>query len=137
MGMELGRLVEQRRHELELSRRDLAERSDVSYPYLSQIESGDRDPSLKTLGKLADALSLPVSQLASMVSPESWVASGSLPPGSDSIPRASYGESTDLYREKVLPSVRRKLQSIPPLMRLELLAELTGEAAREAVEQRD
>jgi transcriptional regulator with XRE-family HTH domain len=152
---ELGRLVEHRRHELGLSRRELAERSELSYPYISQIETGDRDPSLKTMHRLAEALELPVEQLAGLVSPESWLSSPSLdampaaagmvaaaPASAEGRSRASapsFDESVDLYREKVLPSIERRLQSIPPLMRLELLTELMRKAAREAAgdEQRD
>lgn len=132
MGMELGRLVQQRRHELNLSRKDLADRSDVSYPYVSQIETGERDPSLKTLRRLADVLETPVEQLASLVAPEDWVSS---PVAAASLPPSAYDDPVDLYREKVMPSVQRRLQSVPPLVRLQLLAELTREAAREAGEQ--
>ncbi|MCW2672986.1 MAG: hypothetical protein JWP14_1575 [Frankiales bacterium] len=138
MGLELGRLVQQRRHELELSRRDLAARSELSYPYLSQIETGDRDPSLRTMHKLAEALEVPVEQLAGMVAPDAWADTvASAPPAMPRMMRArsSYAESVDLYREKVLPSIEKRLQSVPPLIRLELLAELTREAAREASQE--
>ncbi len=30
----------------------------MSYPYVSQIETGDRDPSLRTMHKLAEALEM-------------------------------------------------------------------------------
>lgn len=129
MGIELGRLVEQRRHELGLSRRDLANGSEVSYPYVSQIETGDRDPSLRTMRKLAEVLELPVEQMASMIAPDRLVSRTLV---STRARRISYDDSIDLYRDKVLPSVERRLQSVPPLVRLELLAELTRRAAREA-----
>src|SRR5688500_12015499 len=45
VGRELGRFLEHRRHELGLSRRELAERSELPYPYVSQLETGDREPS--------------------------------------------------------------------------------------------
>jgi transcriptional regulator with XRE-family HTH domain len=141
MGLELGRLVQQRRHELELSRRDLAERAEVSYPYLSQIETGDRDPSLRTMHKLAEALAVPVEQLAGMVAPDAWASAPasavmSAPP-SRSRSTSTFDDSVELYRDKVLPSIERRLQSVPPLVRLELLAELTRRAAREAAESRE
>lgn len=128
MGVELGRLVQQRRHELGLSRRDLADRSELSYPYVSQIETGERDPSLKTMHKLAETLELPVENLASTLAPDTWASA----PASMPTARASRIESVELYREKVLPSIQRRLASVPPLVRLQLLAELTAEAAREA-----
>ena len=137
--MELGRLVQQRRHELELTRRDLSERSGVSYPYVSQIETGERDPSINTMRKLSSVLELAVEDMASLVTAESWVADslnvGSPPPPTRVRSREiSYDDSIDLYRDKVLPSIERRLQSVPPLVRLELLAELTRRAAREAAE---
>ena len=60
MSLELGRFLEQRRTELGLSRRDLAERSGLSYPYVSQLETGDRDPALKAMRQLAPVLDVPV-----------------------------------------------------------------------------
>jgi transcriptional regulator with XRE-family HTH domain len=46
-----------------LSRRDVADRSGLSYPYVSQLENGDREPSLDALGKLAAAFEVPVEDL--------------------------------------------------------------------------
>jgi transcriptional regulator with XRE-family HTH domain len=46
-----------------LSRRDVADRSGLSYPYVSQLENGDREPSLDALGKLAAAFQVPVEVL--------------------------------------------------------------------------
>lgn len=131
MGAELGRAVQQRRHELGWTRRDLAERSEVSYPYVSQIETGERDPSLRTMQRLAETLEVPVERLASLVTFEDWVTTDSTPS------RNSTGRRPEVTvsggdRDKVLASVRRRLQALPPLERLELLAELTSEAAREA-----
>lgn len=140
MSMELGRVVQQRREELGLGRRELAERSDVSYPYLSQIETGDRDPSLRVLRKLSEALEVPVEQLAGLVSPSAWLSEST--PRSESVPlrtstvtslrTGSWSESVDAYRESVLPSVERKLAKVPPLIRLQLLAELMAVATKEA-----
>ncbi len=142
MGVELGRLVQQRRHELNLSRRDLAEQSDVSYPYVSQIETGERDPSLRTMHKLAEVLDVPVEQMAALVAPEDWIASGTPPmaavrrsqASSSRPPELSFDAQVDLYRDKVLPALERRLQGVPPLVRVELLAELTRQAVREQVE---
>jgi transcriptional regulator with XRE-family HTH domain len=124
---ELGRLVEHRRHELGLTRRDLATRSELSYPYISQIETGDRDPSLRTMHKLAETLEMPVEQLAGMISAETWASQSVSAPSSPS----TFEDSLELYRAKVLPSIERKLQSVPPLLRLRLLNELTAAALEE------
>ncbi len=135
MGVELGRLVQQRRHELGLSRRELADQSETSYPYVSQIETGDRDPSLKTMRRLSEVLRVPLEEMASFVAPEAWASeSQPSPPMAVGSLQVSYDDSVELYRDKVLPSIERRLQGVPPLVRLELLAELTRRAAREAAE---
>ncbi len=69
--------------------------------------------------------------LARTVSPDSRVAASSPAPMAAAI---SYDDSADLYRDKVLPWLERKLQSAPSLVRLELSWELTRRAAREASE---
>jgi transcriptional regulator with XRE-family HTH domain len=59
----LGRAVHVRRVELGLKRRELAERARVSYPYLSQIENGAKQPSIIALARLASVLGLSLSEL--------------------------------------------------------------------------
>src|ERR1700761_6463211 len=46
-----------------LSLRDLAERSGVSAPMLSQVERGETSPTLAVAGKIASGLELTLSQL--------------------------------------------------------------------------
>ena len=130
MSSELARVVRNRRHELELSRKELAERSGVSYPYVSQIETGEREPSLRTLQKLSSALEVPVESLAGAVSPGEWIGSPSAAPLSAPPPVGR--DSPD----RVLASVERRLSVLDPVERLQVLAELTLRAAREAGEQR-
>lgn len=132
MGAELGRMVRARRDELGLSRRDLAERSAVSYPYVSQIETGDREPSLRTLMKVAGALDLPVEALASSLTPSGWTkgTTSSLP----MVGEALSMPPDDREIERVKAAVERRLQMLPPLQRLVVLADLTSRAAREAAD---
>ena len=59
----LARLLRGRREELGLSRRDVVTRTQLSYPYVSQLEGGYRAPSLGSARKLADALHLPVEEV--------------------------------------------------------------------------
>ncbi len=51
-----GYAVVLRRTMLEMKRRDLAERAELSYPYVSEIEKGTKEPSAKSLRQLAEAL---------------------------------------------------------------------------------
>jgi transcriptional regulator with XRE-family HTH domain len=62
----LGRVVELRRTALGMKRRDLAERAQLSYPYISEIENGIKEPSAKALRQVAEALDLSVAELAAL-----------------------------------------------------------------------
>lgn len=122
MGRELGRFVESRRSELGLTRRELAEASGLSYPYVSQIETGDREPSLKRLHDLAHALGVGVSQLAELLSGEAWVG-GSTRPRATAL-ASQEAPTSERVDEKALYAVERRLREVPPLERLALLNRL-------------
>jgi transcriptional regulator with XRE-family HTH domain len=49
-----------------LKRKDLAERAHLSYPYISEIENGLKEPSAKALRQVAEALELSVAELAAL-----------------------------------------------------------------------
>jgi transcriptional regulator with XRE-family HTH domain len=55
---ELGQFIRDQRERAELSMRELAKRAEISNPYLSQIERGLHEPSVRVLTSLADALNL-------------------------------------------------------------------------------
>jgi transcriptional regulator with XRE-family HTH domain len=59
----LGRVIMIRRAELRMGRRDLAIDAGISYPYLSEIENGIKEPSHKVLVGLGDALGMTSAQL--------------------------------------------------------------------------
>jgi transcriptional regulator with XRE-family HTH domain len=54
----LGRAIKVLRTEHGLTRRELAEDAEVSYPYLSEIENGKKRPSSRALLAISDALGL-------------------------------------------------------------------------------
>ncbi len=54
----LGRFIRSQRKLSDLSLRELAERTNVSNPYLSQIERGLHEPSVRLLKSIAPALNL-------------------------------------------------------------------------------
>lgn len=58
-----GKAIRRRRRELDLSQEELAERAELHRTYVSDIERGDRNPSLENVEKLAKALNLKVSEL--------------------------------------------------------------------------
>jgi transcriptional regulator with XRE-family HTH domain len=59
----LGDLIRKQRQQAELTLRDLAERANVSNPYLSQIERGLHTPSVRVLKAIAGALNLSAESL--------------------------------------------------------------------------
>jgi transcriptional regulator with XRE-family HTH domain len=60
---EVGSRIRALREAMDLSLRDLAERSGVSAPMLSQVERGDTSPTLALASKIAMGLELTLSQL--------------------------------------------------------------------------
>jgi transcriptional regulator with XRE-family HTH domain len=61
--VEVGNRIRALREAMGLSLRDLAERSGVSAPMLSQVERGETSPTLAVAGKIAAGLELSLSQL--------------------------------------------------------------------------
>jgi transcriptional regulator with XRE-family HTH domain len=59
----LGELIRTQRHQAELTLRELAARTNVSNPYLSQIERGLHEPSVRVLKAIANALNLSAESL--------------------------------------------------------------------------
>ena len=62
-GQDFGRVLKARREELGLTRRELVDASGLSYPYVSQLETGSRLPSHRSLARLARALQLEPTEL--------------------------------------------------------------------------
>jgi transcriptional regulator with XRE-family HTH domain len=71
----LGELIRTQRQQAELTLRDLAARTNVSNPYLSQLERGLHEPSVRVLKAIAGALNLSAETLL--------VQAGLLDPTSD------------------------------------------------------
>src|SRR6202008_3595240 len=59
----VGPRVKALREAMDLSLRDLAERSGVSAPMLSQVERGETSPTLQIAARIASGLELKLSQL--------------------------------------------------------------------------
>ena len=71
MSSSLGDAIEELRESAGLSQRELAERLDVDPSYLSHLEAGRREPSLKLLRRLSRAVSAPLALfLAEALLPE-------------------------------------------------------------------
>lgn len=59
----LGEFIRSQRKQAQLTLRDLSERTNVSNPYLSQIERGLHEPSVRVLRSIALALNVSVETL--------------------------------------------------------------------------
>jgi transcriptional regulator with XRE-family HTH domain len=59
----VGRAIAQRREELGLSRKEVAHLSELSYPYLSELENGTKQGSPTALSAVAEALGLAYHEL--------------------------------------------------------------------------
>jgi transcriptional regulator with XRE-family HTH domain len=75
----LGAAVKARREELELTQEQLALRSELHQRWISNVETGKRNPSYASLRRLAAALDLTTSELIARA--EQTEASGSTNPG--------------------------------------------------------
>lgn len=58
-----GKNVRAMRERASLSQEELAFRAGMKRSYLSDLERGTRNPSIRSLGRLAEALGIPPSQL--------------------------------------------------------------------------
>jgi transcriptional regulator with XRE-family HTH domain len=58
-----GKAIRRRRRELDLSQEELAERAELHRTYISDIERGDRNPSLENIEKLAKALEISIADI--------------------------------------------------------------------------
>lgn len=59
----LGRAIRDARAELRISQEELGLRTGVHRNYIGGIERGERNPSVKTIARLADELEVPPSEL--------------------------------------------------------------------------
>ena len=68
----LGAFIRQQRELMQLSLRELARMSQVSNAYLSQIERGLHEPSVRVLQAVSEALAVPVEEMLATTQPAGW-----------------------------------------------------------------
>ncbi|MGD6773361.1 helix-turn-helix domain-containing protein [Staphylococcus simulans] len=61
--MKFGQNIKQIRMRMNMSQSELATKMEISRSYLSDIENGNKNPSINTVKKLADSLGLSVTDL--------------------------------------------------------------------------
>ena len=103
----LGEFIRTQRHLANLSLRELAARTEISNPYLSQIERGLHEPSVRVLKSLANALNVSAETLlaqAGLLEGEEKSAAKSTP-STEAVIRSDPALSED--QKKALLSVYR------------------------------
>lgn len=127
--LELGRTIASRRDELGMSRKELAEATGLSYPYIAQIETGYRLPSSRHQVPIAKALGLSLDELFKT---------------EDELPPAKVRRSVPRRRsslEEVVAKATAEIESLPASVRLEALSRvqlnvMTGVTAANATERK-
>ncbi len=79
----LGAFIREQRKQANLSLRQLAERTRLSNPYLSQIERGLHQPSVRVLRAISDALNLSAETLLTQAGLLDQLAAGGDPDAAD------------------------------------------------------
>lgn len=142
-----GRVLAEFRKRQGMSRSQLAERSGLSYPYVSQLETGLRKPSRKAAAQLAEALgveplaleaALPPEDMSSpsfqrslqaqaaLLSGDTSVISGLDPAGDVPMggPPSSRPRSVRTGREDLIGQAVDLIEELPPEDRLDALSEV-------------
>lgn len=58
--MDVGTTIKQFRKKIGVNQQELADKSNITQAYLSQIENNKKDPNLSTLAAIADSLGVPL-----------------------------------------------------------------------------
>lgn len=65
---QIGKIIQERRDYLNLTQKDVAEMTGITFKSISEIELGIRNPSINTLNSILDVLGLELSvQIKSMI----------------------------------------------------------------------
>src|SRR3954467_403657 len=105
----LGEFIRSQRKLAPLSLRDLAERTDVSNPYLSQIERGLHEPSVRVLRSIARALNVSAETLlaqAGLLEDENGDGAAGNAAGDTEAPIRADSRLTDEQKEALLAVYR-------------------------------
>lgn len=130
---ELSGLIRGRRQELGMSRRDLADVTELSYPYISQLETGYRLPSHRVMQVLGKALQVDPAELFEAV------ASSEQGPGRIEEPAATKylaNPTYDLAPPDPVTVAVEALRSVSVGRRLQALSRVQEAVVASVVEER-
>ena len=124
--IELGRKIATRRDELGMSRKQLAEATSLSYPYIAQIETGYRLPSTKHQVILAKVLGMSLDELFGT---------------EDELPNAPTRRPASARRrrpsiEEAIEHAAQEIEALPASVRLEALSRIQLRIMQSVTEER-
>lgn len=119
---EFGNLLRRARERQGMSRRDLAAATELSYPYISQLETGYRQPSPAAIQSLATALRISLDEMFDamgrrpeepppVMSNARWVANSSYAGGGSGL-RASAPQDAPRFAPLPAPSSRHRAENL-------------------------
>lgn len=104
----LGEFIRSQRQLARLSLRELAEKTNISNPYLSQIERGLHEPSVRILKAIAQALNVSASSLLSQLGASETIASQNTTDENNDIETAIFSDKhLSQYQKEVLVATYR------------------------------
>lgn len=126
----LGRRIAERREELGMSRKELAAVTELSYPYIAQIETGYRSPSMKHQFSIARALGMSLDDLFG--SPDDELVFPAAPAAAPPMPMVGGAPRRSSRRaaprrttiDDVIEQAVGEIESLPASVRLEALSRI-------------
>lgn len=114
--IELGRKIATRRDELGMSRKQLAEATNLSYPYIAQIETGYRLPSTKHQVLLSKVLGMSLDEL--------FGTEGELPQAPMRLQSAAPSRRRRASIDEAIELAAQEIEALPASVRLEALSRI-------------
>ena len=114
--IELGRKIATRREELGMSRKQLAEATNLSYPYIAQIETGYRLPSTKHQVILSKVLGMSLDEL--------FDTEDELPQAPTRRRASSSGRRRRPSMDEAIEQATQEIEALPASVRLEALSRI-------------
>lgn len=114
--IELGRKIATRREELGMSRKQLAEATSLSYPYIAQIETGYRLPSTKHQVILSKVLGMSLDEL--------FDTEDELPQAPTRRRASAAGRRRRPSMDEAIEQATQEIEALPASVRLEALSRI-------------
>ena len=114
--IELGWKIATRRDELGMSRKQLAEATSLSYPYIAQIETGYRLPSTKHQVLLSKVLGMSLDEL--------FGTEGELPQAPMRLQSAAPSRRRRASIDEAIELAAQEIEALPASVRLEALSRI-------------